>query len=807
MLVEDERLVALDLKNQLQAFGYRIDATVASGEQAVARAQAGAHDLILMDINLEGVMDGIEAAREIQHRQGIPVIFLTAYAEDETLERALSSRPFGYLVKPCEGRELHASIQMALARREVEMAVEQSQARLKLAIDAASLGVLEWNLRSRRLLGEGYLESIQADGMVTLDEDSDTFIARIHEEDRPRVIAAMENTCRDGHAAKVAFRPHRLHKDDDTRYLEAHIKAYPPPPDVPSRVVGILQDVTERRRTEERMRQSSVVFDTAAEAIMITDTQRRLVAVNASFSRITGYGEHEALGKDPDLLLNTLRDSDHFFPLLAASGTEYWQGEVFCQRRTGEEFPAWESLSLVRNADGQITHYVTAFSDISAIHSAEEKLNHLAHHDALTGLPNRLMFEDRFDYAIQQARRQQQTLLLLFVDLDSFKVVNDTLGHAVGDQLLQEVSLRLRSVLRRSDTVARLGGDEFVVMVSDNPSGDDAAHLATKILDILKQPVILAGERLTVGASIGISVYPDHGSDRHLLMRAADIAMYAAKNAGRNRFQFYTEDMTQRADERMKMEQGLRRAIEEDALAVHYQPQVLLNTAAIVGVEALARWPHPAQGMIPPDRFIPVAEESGVIEALGRWVLHKACSEVVGLTDGAGRQLRLAVNVSAKQFMSDGFVAAVTDILARTGFPAAFLELEITESTLQVLERSVSILNALKAQGISVSIDDFGTGYSSLSVLHRLPIDRLKVDRSFIIDLADKPEKIVVVNAINVLAHAMGMKVVVEGIEQTDQWQAMQALGCEEGQGYLFSRPVARDALLALLGRENLMPS
>lgn len=803
MLVEDERVVAFDLKNQLQALGYRVGAMVGSGEQAVQRIAEVAPDLVLMDIHLEGVMDGVEAATEIQARHQVPVIYLTAFAEDDTLNRALASRPFGYLVKPWDIRELHASIQMALARREVEVEVEKSELRLKLAMDAASLGVFEWLPQTQRLHGDGHLGALFGDRQVPLDEPWADFLARVDADDRARVVASLDDALLGNQAIHTEFRT--VHTDGGTHFLEANVKAYPSA-NSERRVVGVLQDVTERRHIEDRLRQSSVVFHTTAEAIVIADKTRRIAAVNAAFTRITGYSEREAQGFDVDALLRVQRegeDNDDFFTALLARPDGFWQGEVFCQRRGGERFPAWQSLSIVRNLSGQASNFVVAFSDVSAIHASAEKLAHLAHHDPLTGLPNRLLFEDRLEHALELAQRQKQRCLLLFLDLDSFKVVNDTLGHSMGDELLRVVASRLRDTLRGADTVARLGGDEFVIL-ADGSNPEYAAELAQRILNTVSAPIALAGEPITVSGSIGIAIYPDNGNDRHQLTRAADIAMYSAKAAGRNRYHFYSQEMAERSNERLSLEQGLRRAIDEEQLVLHYQAQVDLVDGRIFGVEALVRWLHPELGMIPPARFIPIAEESGVIDSLGQWVLERACREVLGLKDSEGQQLRLAVNVSAREFMRDDFIDAVRNSLLRTGFPAHALELEITESTLQVLERSVEIIGALKMLGISISIDDFGTGYSSLSVLRDLPIDRIKIDRSFILHLPDKSEGIAIIEAMVALADSLRMEIIVEGIEHIEQASLLRQLGCGGGQGYLYSRPIARAELVKLIAKSGI---
>ena len=801
MLVEDERIVAFDLKRQLQGFGYHVGSIVASGEQAISQAATDKPDLVLMDIHLEGRMDGIEAATTIRSRQQIPVVFLTAYAEDDTLRRALDSRPFGYLVKPCEGRELHATIQMALARREDEVAVEQSEERLKLALDAGSLGVFEWSPALNRLKGDSQLGMLFAADPQSLDEPWESFIARVDEADRERVRNALAAKQPDSEAVNVEF---CLAGAESTALrMEAHVKTYGVGAD--QRVIGILHDVTQRYQSEALLRQSSVVFHTTAEAIVITDAERRIVAVNTAFSRITGYREGQVIGLDPDILLRASPSIESYAKDLEKGENGFWQGEVSCHHHDGRTFPAWQSVSVVHDSTGRLTHYVTAFSDVTAIYEAQQQLQHLAHHDPLTGLPNRLLFDDRLKNAIEQATRNDQRCLLLFLDLDGFKVINDTLGHAAGDELLRMVGDRLRSVLRGSDTIARLGGDEFVILTA-NINPEYAARLAQKVLDQLSIAISLGGQTLSITGSLGIAVFPDNGADCQQLMRAADMAMYTAKAAGRNRYHFYAEDMSKRAYQRMETEQGLRKALANDGLLVHYQPRVDLAGRRTVGVEALVRWLHPERGLILPESFIGIAEECGIIEALGRWVLRQACHEMLPVVQAgtAGEVFHVAVNVSAQQFLGVDFVAVVQDVLAETGFPASALELEITESTLQATERSLSILRSLEALGVSISIDDFGTGYSSLSVLRDLPIKRIKIDRSFIVDLPASDNQRAVVEAIVALSKAMHMSTTVEGIEHATQADLLQTLGCQEGQGFLFARPMPIAQLLEHLAATRL---
>ena len=800
MLVEDERIVAFDLKRQLQGFGYNVSSVVASGEQAISRSASEKPDLILMDIHLEGTMDGIEAAIQIRARDQIPVIFLTAFAEDDTLRRALDSRPFGYLIKPCEGRELHATIQMAMARRADEMAVEQSEERLQLALNAGALGVLEWSPDANRMQGDIHLGKLFGNQLMPLDEPWETFIARVDTADRERVHLALNPTLSSAEAMQVEFRTVGNHSP--ARQMEAHAKAYGSAGSV-RRVVGILRDVTQRHKDDAQLRQSSVVFHATAEAIVITDAERRIVAVNSAFSRIIGYREDEVIGLDLELLLHVSPGPERYAACLKLNGSGFWHGEVNCQRRDGKVFPAWQSISTVSNLAGQMTHFVIAFSDVTAIYEAQQQLHHLAHHDPLTGLPNRLLFNDRLENAIELATRNEQRCLLLFLDLDGFKVINDTLGHAIGDDLLRTVGERLKNVLRSSDTIARLGGDEFVILAGSTKP-DYAAQLAQKILEQLRLPIKLAEQTISISGSLGIAIFPDNGADPQQLMRAADMAMYTAKAAGRNRYHFYAEDMSTWAAERLDVEQGLRRAMLTNELLVYYQPRVNLAERRIVGVEALVRWQHPERGLVLPGSFIAIAEESDLIEDLGRWVLHRACSEMLDfvLAKSTGENFHLAVNVSVRQFHSTDFVAIVKSVLAETGFPPTALELEITESTLQVTERSLHTLKALEALGVAISIDDFGTGYSSLSVLRDLPIKRIKIDRSFIVNLPASENQRVVVEAIIALSRAMHMAITVEGIERQEQADLLQQMGCDEGQGFLFAPSLSFEALLSLINQK-----
>ncbi len=790
-IVEDERIVALDLKHSLEALGCEVTGIAARGDDAVGQAERHHPDLVLMDIHLEGAMDGTEAARKIHENLRIPVVFLTAYAEDETLTRAAASVPYGYLLKPYELRELRATVRMAVNRRNAELATERAEERLRMAVDAAELGVWEWDAADDRMQVGGHFQRILGSEPRAFSEGHAAFLEQVHEADRAELMSAFESEERI-HATV------RMRREDGIFiWVEVHAKSFRTLPDEGCRLVGVLCDVTERREMEEKLRQASVVFRTTAEGIAIMDATRGIISVNPAFCSLTGYSAAEVIGRNPDEFLHARRHSDSFYARLEASEQGYWNGEISCRQKGGAMFPAWEHVCAVRDEAGIALQFVLAFSDISAIREAEAQLNHLAYHDALTGLGNRHLLGECLDTEIDRARRSGMPLVLLFIDLDGFKTINDTLGHAVGDALLKEVAMRLRGATRRSDTAVRLGGDEFFIIAPDIARVEDAAALAEKLLQAIATPIEVGGEQLVVSGSIGIAIFPANGDDADFLIRAADSAMYDAKARGRNRYCFYAPDMAERALERMTIEQGLRRALEREHFEVHYQPVIALDDRRVIGFEALVRWRHPERGLVGPDRFIPVAEECGLIEPIGRWVLRSACEQGARWLAEGHAPSQMAVNVSVRQFGAEDFVHSVQTVLAETGFPPAQLELEITESVLQEIEHSQHVLDALKVLGIRIAIDDFGTGFSSLSLLKHLPIDRLKIDRSFVRDLPHDANDAAITRAIVGLSHTLELEMTAEGIETEAQLEFLRELGCHCGQGYLFAAPALPAALFA----------
>ena len=559
--------------------------------------------------------------------------------------------------------------------------------------------------------------------------------------------------------------------------------------------------MTERERFVDELELSAQVFDNGLDGIFITDRDGTILRVNPMFSEITGFPPEEAVGATPRLFKSDQHDRDFYAKMWRTLLDEgRWEGELWNRRRDGQGFAMWENISSVRDRNGEVQYFISMFRDITEKKASEQRIYNLAHYDMLTGLPNRLLFSDRLNHAVSRAQRDDGRLALLFLDLDFFKHVNDSLGHAAGDQLLREVAGRLGHCLREGDTVARLGGDEFIFLLEGLPTPSAAEHVARKILDALANPMELCGHDTYVGGSIGISIYPRDGGDGETLVKNADAAMYRAKEAGRNRFHFYDAEMSASAERRLSLESALRRGLERDELTVYYQPKMNTDDGRLAGMEALVRWERPDHGLVSPDQFIPLAEETGLIVPLGQRVLELACRQAAAWRL-QGHDLVMAVNLSGVQLRGPEIVDTVRQVLDDTGLPPERLELEVTEGfMLTGYDQGLAILDGLKALGVGLSIDDFGTGYSSLSYLKRLPIDRLKIDRSFVADLPDDAEDRAISSTIIAMARALNLQVTAEGVETDAQRRLLSDLGCDELQGYLIARPMPAEEVEGMLG-------
>ena len=569
-------------------------------------------------------------------------------------------------------------------------------------------------------------------------------------------------------------------------------------------VEGTTRDNTRQRCAEEELRLAAKVFESSGEAIMITDAAGSMISVNHAFSRITGYAAADAIGRNARMLASGRHGREFFAGMWRAMlDTGYWHGEIWNRRGNGEVFPEWLSISSVRDADGKITHFVGIFSDISERKAAEAKIAFLAHHDPLTGLPNRLLLKDRMEQAMVHAERAGRKVALLFVDLDRFKAVNDAFGHPAGDALLRDSAQRLLSCVRDSDTISRHGGDEFLVVLTDLGSSEIPAQIAGKIMAALGEPFHIDDHEATISASVGIAVYPEDGAAFDELLKKADIAMYHAKESGRNAFRFYTERMNADAQERLDLHGRLRRALERAEFVLYYQPLVDLKSGRIVGGEALLRWQSPEHGLIEPEHFIAAAEHSGLIVPLGEWALQEACRELAYWHAQGHPQLSMAVNISAIQFRRGDVEETVLRALGASGAPPAALVLELPESILiDGAEPVLATIKRLQALGVRLAIDDFGTGYSSLAYLKRFAVDKLKIDQSFVRDIATDQDDAAIVRAMIQMARSLNLKVLAEGVESEAVAVELRAMQCDLVQGYHFGRPMPTADFRRLIGMD-----
>ncbi|KAF1052331.1 MAG: putative signaling protein [Stenotrophomonas maltophilia] len=607
-------------------------------------------------------------------------------------------------------------------------------------------------------------------------EDRQRLLSQL--ESRPSVMDFMTRVrIKDGSIRLCELSAHRINIADEACLLT------------------IARDITERQQMQEKLTLAATVFENTAEGVMITDAGQTIIAVNRAFSEITGYAEAEVLGQRPEMLSSGQHDSSFYTSMWQHLNSEgHWQGEIWNRRKSGELYPEWLTISAVHNDGGDISHYVGVFADISTLKYAQARLDYQAHHDPLTGLPNRLLFENRLTAALKESLDTGSEGAVLFLDLDRFKHINDSLGHPVGDLLLKSIAQRLRDCLRDLDTVARLGGDEFIILLPYLQQPQDAELVANKLMLCFNDPFLANDQEFFVSASIGISLLPSDGKDVATLVKNADAAMYRAKAQGRNRVEFYTHDLTSQATARMELELELRRALEANQLTLYYQPKQALESGSLVGAEALIRWNHPEYGLVSPDRFIPLAEESGLILPLGDWVLREACRQMSRWQASHAAFGPLSVNLAGAQLHQPNLVDSVRELLASTGLQPRRLQLEITENFLvHQTEEAVNTLHALKALGVQLAIDDFGTGYSSLSYLKQLPLDILKIDKSFIQGLPEDPHDAAITRAIIALGRSMDLVVIAEGVEHEAQERFLAAEGCDQVQGYALSRPLPAD--------------
>jgi diguanylate cyclase (GGDEF)-like protein/PAS domain S-box-containing protein len=551
---------------------------------------------------------------------------------------------------------------------------------------------------------------------------------------------------------------------------------------------ALIRDISLRKSTERTLTMAAQVFENCRDAILITDSAYRVVAVNQAFTDITGFAPADVIGMEAPGLRTGVHDARFYQQIWDhVAAHDHWEGEVLSMRRNAQEFPVWVALTAIREAGDRIANYMAILSDITDRKLVEEQTRHLAEHDFLTDLPNRVLFLDRLHQALAAARRQHTKVALMFLDLDRFKAINDHHGHQGGDAVLKEVAARLTRCVRGVDTVSRQGGDEFVVILADIRGADQAAHVAGSVMHAVSQPLVFGGQELALSVSIGISLYPGDGEDADTLLRHADVAMYHAKQQGRNGYQFFSPEMNAHVVERVQLENQLRRALENQEFVLEYQPEIDIASGRTVGVEALIRWRHPQRGLLQPHQFIPIAESSGLIVPIGAWVLRQACLQARAWRD-QGCPVVVAVNLSQVQFIHDHLLHFVDEALAASGLEPCFLDLEITEGMImRGDDGTIATVDALRRRGVLLTVDDFGTGYSSLSTLRHYQLSKLKIDRSFVGGITRDPAEAALIPAIIALARCLKLRVIAEGVETPEQLRFLQQHGCDEYQGYYAS--------------------
>jgi diguanylate cyclase (GGDEF)-like protein/PAS domain S-box-containing protein len=547
-----------------------------------------------------------------------------------------------------------------------------------------------------------------------------------------------------------------------------------------------------KRIADRRLRLYSAIFENTSEAVLVTDSSGRIIAVNSSFTEITGYQADDVMGQAPSVLSSGKQDQSFYRAMWEVlKKNDRWSGEIWNRRKDGTIYPQWQSITAIRDKSERIANYVAIFSDISDRKSAEERITFLAYHDTLTGLPNRALMRDRLSQAMHNAQRHGTRTAVMMVDVDHFKTINDSLGHPAGDELICSVANRLKSVLRSEDTVCRLGGDEFLVILPAIERVEDVAEIVSRAQRSCREPTSLGGHEIHITLSMGVCLFPDDGLEVDTLIRNADTALYQAKTGGRNAYRFFTPRMNELAVSRLTLEAEIRSALARDEFELHYQVQADAQRATIIGVEALVRWRHPTRGMVSPAQFIPIAEESGLIVPLGEQILRKACAQRVRWHELGFADFPVSVNVSATQLRDEGFHAALHRILVDTRLDPALLDIELTETAvMKATSEGVAMLHKLKELGVQLSIDDFGTGYSSLAYLKQFPVDRLKIDQSFVHNILHDRSDMAIVEAIIALGRSLHLRVIAEGVESHEQLARLLAYGCDEIQGYLIARPM-----------------
>ena len=794
LVVDDDPAMRLLMREALERTNFEVE-EAEDGVGALETLAQRRPDVVLLDVLMPD-MDGFTALSELRklpESKDLPVSIVTGLEDFESVRQAYASGATDFIVKPIHWPNLGNHVRHLLMASRAFAELRDSRAFLQSILEDIPHLIC-------RCAPDGTITFVNDAYCRYFGKSSDeligsSFMALIPEEDRQKVrqyIATIgpENPV-------TTFEHSVIRTNGEIRRQRWTNRALFDPNGAITQVQSIGEDVTEQRLAEENLHLAREIFENCDELIAITDANADIVDVNPAFTRLTGYAREEVIGKNIRLLGFELTDPygcvqplyEYHAESLRRHGR--WQGETRGRRKNGQRFTSLITINALKDDRGEATRFVSLSTDITNLKVVEEKLRHLAFFDPLTGLPNRDLMRDRLQQAIYGAARDKTMAALLFLDLDNFKDINDTLGHPLGDQVLAEVAQRLQARTRHSDTVARMGGDEFVIVIRHVPSSESVGTAAQGVLNTMSTPFVLDGREVFLTASIGVVLYPVDGLNPNDLIQKADTAMYHAKAQGKNRYQFFSEEMNLKAQKRLALKTDLRRAVDRDEFVVHYQPKIRLDTGKVTGVEALLRWQMPGAGLVPPGSFIPLAEETGLIVPIGEKVLRMACAQVKAWQNQGLPSLPVAVNLSAIQLRNRGLDTMIRDTLRETGLEPGCLELELTESAImQESERAVTMLQAMKAMGVRITMDDFGTGYSSLSYLKRFPIGSLKIDHSFISEMLGNTDDMEIIRAIIAMAHRLRLKVVAEGVETAEQVEFLRQEGCEEVQGYYFARPM-----------------
>ncbi len=793
----DAHLVSLYLREETRVPFHVLQASRLS--EALVCLAVTPVDVVLLDLSLPDSFGLDTLARLRDAHPAIPVVVLTGTNDEALALDALRQGAQDYLVKGEGGSDLvRRAVRYAIERSRVDQELRRSEAQFRAVFANAGIGVvltappgriLEANPAFAAMLGYDVAElKAMTITQVTFPEDV---------EDNNNLFAEMSSGKRDNYWMEKRY----LSKDGRVMWGTLTVTAVRDDDGCLRFAVAVIEDITERKRLEGHMRLAATVFENTGEALFITDAARRIIQVNRASTAITGYEPADVLGHTPNVLSSGRHGADFYAAMAEALQSRgAWQGEIWDRHKSGEMFVGWQSIAAVRGPDGKIANYVAVISDITTRKQLEERLSYAANHDPLTRLPNRTLFHERLSRALARAHRNHNLVALLFIDLDHFKQVNDSLGHLAGDLLLQQVSERIGGAIRQGDTVARLAGDEFTVILEDIQDPRDAAIVGHKILHLLAEPFQLKTNAATISSSIGVAIYPSDGEDEQTLVKLADSAMYRAKNMGRNSCQFHSEAINAQAFERLVLEEGLRFALSRGEFEIHYQPLFDLVTGRVAAIEALLRWRHPQLGLVVPTQFLPLTEEAGLILAIGSWVLATACDQMTRWHEMGFADLQLNVNLSARQLRESQLIERVAEVLEGSGMAPEKLVLEVPEST--VLDQGNEPSGAffrLGALGVHLAIDEFGAGYSSFTFLRLLPTNCLKICQAFVRNIAASVDDAEIVTAIVAVAHGLHMSVVAPGVETEEQLALLASYGCNRVQGFLLARPMMADAMTAFL--------